>query len=328
MKNTVIKCVTSLLCVIAVAVTGMTCIGKFADASVEAAKKEAEAIKNGTVAVADQTAAGTDTSADVSGDVIPADDTAAPADDTAAPADDTAAPADDTAAPTDSAKPAEGSSVPTAAADILKVYNDAINKAISSKAGYTKKRTTNLGQLEGAEAIMKISIARDAVYDFLGVGDNTYTNKKGEAKFLSAASLSAADVSSAKCTEAGGVYTISLTLKDGKSSANDSGKVDNSPLKRSGLYVGVDDKSEYDYKSAVNIYMGLKNSEDTDIQAVEETTSKATITMKVDAKSGKIVSLNAAWHWDASLTKVKYTIITVSGIGHADSSVAISGFQY
>ena len=311
MKNTVIKCITSLVCVIALAVTGMTCIGKIADASVEAAKKEAEAVKNGTVAVADQT--GTDTSADVAGDVVPADP---------------AAPADDPAAPADPAKPAEGSSVPTAAADILKVYNDAINKAISSKAGYTKKRTTNLGQLEGAEAIMKISIARDAVYDFLGVGDNTYTNKKGEAKFLSAASLTAADVSKATCTEAGGVYTISLTLKDGKSSANDSGKVDNSPLKRSGLFVGVDDKSEYDYKSAVNIYMGLKNSEDTDIQAVEETTSKTTVTMKVDAKTGKIVSLNAAWHWDASLTKVKYTIITVSGIGHADSSVAISGFQY
>lgn len=323
MKNTVIQCVTALICVIALAVTGMTCVGKIADASVEAAKKEAEAVKNSTVVVAPVNPTGNTT-----GDVTPADDPAAPADDPAAPADDPTAPADDPAAPADPAKPAEGSSVPSSPADILKVYNDAVNKAISSKAGYTKKRHTDLGQLEGAEAIMKISIARDAVYSFLGVGDNTYTNKKGEAKFLSAASLSAADVSSAKCTEAGGVYTITLTLKDGKSSANDSAKVDNSPLKRSGLLVGTDDKNEYDYKSAVNIYAGLKNSDDTDIQAVEETTSKTTITMKVDAKSGKISSLSAAWHWDASLTKVKYTFISVSGVGHADSSVAISGFQY
>lgn len=325
MKKTIIQCVTAIICVVAIAITGSAAVSTLSQATITAAEKQAEAIKNsssGTVASGDANA--------VSGDVAPVDNgtEVAPADGTAT--DGTAT--TDAAATGDTTTPAATgdtkSAVPTAKADIIKYYNTAMNKVISSKAGYTKKRTTTLGQLEGAEAIMKIQVAADAVNGFLGVGDTTYTNKKGEAKYLSAAALTEADVKSATCTPNGSVYTITLTLNDGKSTANDSGKVDNSPIKRSGLLVGADDKSDYDYKSAVNIYTTLKVTEETDITAVEETTSKTTITIKVDSTTGKITSFTSSWHWDASLTKVKYLVISLDGIGHADTKVSISNFQW
>ena len=332
MKKTIIQCITAVLCT---ALVGLSCadgIGKIADAKKQSAESAGPAASSASAGTSDGS----------SFDAVPTDDgMAAPVDDgTAAPTDDgTAAPADSgsssdtssssgTAASSGSTADAAKSSVPSSPAEIISYYNTAMNKVISSKAGYTKKRTTVLGQLEGAEAIMKIDVAKQAVYDFLGVGDLTYTNKKGEAKFLSQAALTAADVKDAKCTANGNIYTITLTLADGKSIANDSQKTDNAPLKRTGLFVGSDDKSEYDYKSAVNIYMGLKNSEDTDITAVDETTSKTTVTMTVDSSTGKVTSYKASWHWDATLTGVKYLIVKINGIGHADSSVSISNFQW
>lgn len=328
MKKTIIQCVTAVLCTALVGLSCSTGITKIADAKKQAAESAPAASSS---AAADDSAAPAD-----DGTVVPVDDGAVPADDgTVAPVDDgTAAPADDgtasagdnTAAPAGSTDTKSG--VPSTPAEIVNYYNTAMNKVISSKAGYTKKRTTVLGELEGAGPIMKIDVAKQAVYDFLGVGDLTYTNKKGEAKFLSKAALTTADVKDAKCTANGNIYTITLTLADGKSIANDSQKTDNASLKRTGLFVGSDDKSEYDYKSAVNIYMGLKNSEDTDITAVDETTSKTTVTLTVDSTTGKVTSYKASWHWDATLTGVKYLIVKINGIGHADSSVSISNFQW
>ena len=331
MKNTVIQCVTAVLCVIALAVTSSSVVGKMADAKVKAAEAQA---KNSTVAV--NTNGGSNNSG-TSTDVTPSGDngtTDVPAADdngtTDAPAadDNTSTGDNGTTAGSTTDKPAAGSTAPSSKADIIKYYNTAMNKVISSKAGYTKKRNTTLGELEGAGPIMKFDVAKNAVYDFLGVGDKDYVNKKGEAKFLSQAALTEADVKDAKCVPNGSVYTITLTLADGKSLANDSQKTDNSPLKRSGLLVGDSDKNEYDYKSAVNIYNGLKNTEETDITSVDETTSKTTITITVDSKTGNIQSLNASWHWDATLTGVKYLFVKIDGIGHADSKVTISGFQF
>lgn len=333
MKKTIIQCVTAVICVIALALSSTTAIGKLAEAKVKTA--EAEAKNPSAVVNTDDGNGGSTTVDPTTGDDGSATVDPTTGDDGSTTADpstgDTTTGGDTTGTTTGGATggtAATGSSVPSSKADIIKYYNTAMNKVVSSKAGYTKTRHTDLGQLEGADAIMKIQVAADAVNSFLGVGDTKYVNKKGEAKYLSQAALTEADVKDAKCVPNGDIYTITLTLADGKSVANDSTKTDNSPLKRSGLFVGNDDKSEYDYKSAVNIYVGLKNSEDTDIGAVEETTSKTTITIKVNSKTGNIQSYNASWHWDANLTDVKYLFVKISGIGHADSSVAISGFQF
>lgn len=319
MKKTLVQCITAIVCVIAIAITASSAVGTLSNATIKAAEKQAEAASK----YAEENkgnGSGNNVTPVNGGDVNEDPTTPAGEEETT-----TAANGETPTTPNGSEKK---SGAPSTKAEIVKYYNDAMNKLHSSKAGFSKKRHTDLGSLEGAEKIMSISVAKDAVYNFLGVGDKTFTNKKGEAKYLTNAALTEADVKSATCTPNGSTYTITLTLNDGKSSASDSGKSDNSPLKRSGLSVGADDKSEYDYKSAVNIYTTLKVTKETDITAVQETTSKTTITMTVDSATGKITSYKASWHWDATLTDVKYLVVKISGIGHADTTVSLSGFQW
>lgn len=319
MKKTIIQCVTALICVVAIGITGNMAVGNFSDATIKAAEKQAEAVEKYNSNSG--SSSGNSDVTPVSGDVTGEETT------TAANGEETTAPADGEA--TTAANGENKPSAPSTKAEIVKYYNDAMNKLSSSKAGYTKKRTTSLSQLEGADVIMKIPVAANAVNDFLGVGDTTYANKKGESKYLTNAALTEADVKNATCTPNGSAYTITLTLNDGKSAASESGKSDNSPLKRSGLSVGADDKKEYDYKSAVNIFTTLKVTEETDITSVDETTSKTTITVTVDSATGKITSYKASWHWDATLKGVKYLFTPkINGIGHADTTVSISGIQW
>ena len=211
-------------------------------------------------------------------------------------------------------------------AEIISAYNKAINKAVSDKAGYTKKRTTNLGTLKGAEGIMKFSVVKDTVYNFLGVGTKEYSNDKGSAKYLSQASLKDADIKSAKCESLGGdTYKITLNLADGSSSAPNGS--DSSPLKRCGIFVGSGDKSEYDYKNADNIYVGINNADDASVKSVSENTSNAVITAKINLKTGKISSLNVSWKWHVNLNNVKY-YLTISASGDADTTVSIDSFKW
>ncbi len=339
MKQTVIQCITAILCVIAVAVTSVTSISKISDATIEAAKNAPQTQASANTddpAIADPTAdpSADPATADPSADPAAADPTADPAataDPSADPAAaDPAASADTSAATgkTNASTPAakSGTTAPSSKADIATYYNNALNKVISSKAGYTKARTTNLGKLEGAEAIMKFQAAADAVNSFLGVGTTNFTNKKGEAKYLSKASLTEKDISSATCTGTD-VYTITINLVNGNSAM--PGNTDTSPLKRSGLYVGTGDKSEYDYKNAENIYSGLNNSGDASVQAVRETTKNAKIVATVDAKTGNMKTLKVTFDWEAGLTDVKY-IVTLKGekTGYADTTVAINAFQF
>ena len=223
---------------------------------------------------------------------------------------------------------AETVAVPSTTEEILKVYNDAINGAISAKAGYSKSRTTKVNSLDGG-AVLKLGVVQDAVGDFLGEGTNTYNNAKGKTEFMSKASLTAADVKSATCTEKDGKYTIVLELKDGASSCSASGKTDTSPLNRSGLYVGETDKSEFDYKSAQNIYVAVNGLEDGSVESVKGTTSNAKITLVCDAESGKISTLDASFNFSADLTNVKYTIAKVATAkGDCSTIVSFSKFAY
>ena len=199
---------------------------------------------------------------------------------------------------------AETVAVPSTTEEILKVYNDAINGAISAKAGYSKSRTTKVNSLDGG-AVLKLGVVQDAVGDFLGEGTNTYNNAKGKTEFMSKASLTAADVKSATCTEKDGKYTIVLELKDGASSCSASGKTDTSPLNRSGLY------------------------EDGSVESVKGTTSNAKITLVCDAESGKISTLDASFNFSADLTNVKYTIAKVATAkGDCSTTVSFSKFAY
>lgn len=328
MKKTVIQCVTALLCVIAVAVTSVISVGKISTAKVDAAKAAA---------------ANSSTSGDPSTDpsANPSADPAAPADPSADPsATDPSNAADPSATdPSNPASPANpsaskpgksgtASKVPSTAADIAAYYNAAVNKAVNSKAGFSKKRVTSISNLNGGK-LMEMKIVVDTVNDFLGVGTTNYKNTKGKVGEISKASLSANDISSPTCKQSGDNYVITMTLKNGTSKASSAGKSDSTALARTGLYSGVGDKKAYDYKNAGNIFDGLNNADGASVESVVENNKNIKITATINSKTGNLVSLHISYNWDVALTKVKYTIVTIkSATGDAKTSVDFTNFVF
>ena len=328
MKKTVIQCVTALLCVIAVAVTSVISVGKISTAKVDAAKAAA---------------ANSSTSGDPSTDpsANPSADPAAPADPSADPsATDPSNAADPSATdPSNPASPATpsaskpgksgtASKVPSTAADIAAYYNAAVNKAVNSKAGFSKKRVTSISNLNGGK-LMEMKIVVDTVNDFLGVGTINYKNTKGKVGVISKASLSANDISSPTCKQSGDNYVITMTLKNGTSKASSAGKSDSTALARTGLYSGVGDKKAYDYKNAGNIFDGLNNADGASVESVVENNKNIKITATINSKTGNLVSLHISYNWDVALTKVKYTIVTIkSATGDAKTSVDFTNFVF
>lgn len=330
MKKTVIQCVTALLCVIAVAVTSVISVGKISTAKVDAAK----------AAAANSSASG-DASTDPSAD--PSVDPAAPADPSADPSatDPSATDPSNPASPaaTDPASPATpsatkpgssstASKVPSTAADIAAYYNAAVNKAVNSKAGFSKKRTTTLSNLNGG-ALLKIKLVVDTVNDFLGVGTQNKSYAKGKIGEISKASLTANDISSPTCKQSGDNYVITMTLKNGTSKASKAGKTDSTALGRTGLYSGVGDKKAYDYKNAGNLYDGINNADKASVEAITENNKNIKITATVNSKTGNLVSLHVSYDWDVSLTNVKYSVATIStATGDAKTSVDFTNFVF
>lgn len=328
MKKTVIQCVTALLCVIAVAVTSVISVGKISTAKVDAAK----------AAAANSSTSG-DPSADPSAN--PSGDPSAPADPSADPsATDPSNAADPSATdPSNPASPATpsaskpgksgtASKVPSTAADIAAYYNAAVNKAVNSKAGFSKKRVTSISNLNGGK-LMEMKIVVDTVNDFLGVGTINYKNTKGKVGEISKASLSANDISSPTCKQSGDNYVITMTLKNGTSKASSAGKSDSTALARTGLYSGVGDKKAYDYKNAGNIFDGLNNADGASVESVVENNKNIKITATINSKTGNLVSLHISYDWDVALTKVKYTIVTIkSATGDAKTSVDFTNFVF
>ncbi len=328
MKKTVIQCVTALLCVIAVAVTSVISVGKISTAKVDAAK----------AAAANSSTSGdpsTDPSANPSGDPsAPADPSADPsATDPSNAADPSATDPSNPASPATPSASKPGTSgtaskVPSTAADIAAYYNAAVNKAVNSKAGFSKKRVTSISNLNGGK-LMEMKIVVDTVNDFLGVGTTNYKNTKGKVGEISKASLSANDISSPTCKQSGDNYVITMTLKNGTSKASSAGKSDSTALARTGLYSGVGDKKAYDYKNAGNIFDGLNNADGASVESVVENNKNIKITATINSKTGNLVSLHISYDWDVALTKVKYTIVTIkSATGDAKTSVDFTNFVF
>lgn len=328
MKKTVIQCVTALLCVIAVAVTSVISVGKISTAKVDAAKAAAA---NSSTSGDPSTDPSANPSADPSAPVDPSADPSATdpsnaADPSATDPSNPASPA--TPSASKPGKSGTASKVPSTAADIAAYYNAAVNKAVNSKAGFSKKRVTSISNLNGGK-LMEMKIVVDTVNDFLGVGTINYKNTKGKVGEISKASLSANDISSPICKQSGDNYVITMTLKNGTSKASSAGKSDSTALARTGLYSGVGDKKAYDYKNAGNIFDGLNNADGASVESVVENNKNIKITATINSKTGNLVSLHISYNWDVALTKVKYTIVTIkSATGDAKTSVDFTNFVF
>lgn len=222
----------------------------------------------------------------------------------------------------------EESKIPSTAEEITAYYNDAVNKVIDSKAGFKKNRTTTLNSLEGG-SLMNMQIVIDMVNEFLGVGTQTFNNEKGNAGYLSAAALNASDVKNAACTQKDGVYTVTLTLKDGASSATASKTTDTSPIARTGVYCGKGVSSNFDYKNSANIYEVIKSTGEVTVDNVKGTTYNSKIVAKIDSSTGNLISLDVSFDWNATLTKIKYGFVTVKvGKGIVSTSVSLSDIEW
>lgn len=330
MKKTIWTSITAIICVLLVSLSLKDGITKVADAKVEAASMAAEAAgNNGGMD------AGLDAGLDMGGSLDSGMDAGAVTPDagtdagTATPDAGTATPDAGTATPdAGNAGATDANKAPTAPAEIVNYYNNAINKVISEKAGYKKARVTEMKTLEGG-ALLKIQLVVDMVNDFLGVGTTDYENKKGKAEFLSKASLTVADLTAAKCDVNGDVYTITLGLKNGQSQASASGSSDTSPLQRSGLYVGKGDKKAFDYKSSENIHTAINGVENTSAETAKEQVTNAKIVATINSKTGQMTGLTVSWDWSVQLTTIKYTVVSVKAAnGTATSTVKVSNFQW
>ena len=147
--------------------------------------------------------------------------------------------------------------VPTDTAEIVQIYNTAINRAVDSAAKFTKTR-----EVTDYQSSKFLDTFRSKIYNFMGIGQTKTRVIPGDVDYdhyLQRACLTAEDVDNATCTvDAYGKYHIDLNIKDGKSKASKNEATCEAPLDRSGIAVGKRDKSYWDHKTAENIYASME----------------------------------------------------------------------
>ena len=163
----------------------------------------------------------------------------------------------------------------------------------------------------------------------MGIGaENKYTMDvtKGQWEgdvphhYLRKSTLTAADVTAAKCTEADGKYTIVLNVKPGTSKASKSEKWTKAPIDKCGICVGDEDKSYYDHKTAPVIYSAI--GEVLSSAVIEESYNNAVVKAVIDVATGNLVSLTV--EFDISV------VIDAAGGGNATGKTHVfyKNFKY
>ncbi len=231
------------------------------------------------------------------------EDTTAPAEDVDVPVEDATAEAgaeDATAAADESTTVAESTvpaiaEAPTSTADIIALYNNAVNSAYNAKAGFEKERYADNENLKTSGAL---GAFKDLVYKFMGIGaENKYTESVAKGKwdsdlphhYLRKSTLTAADVTNATCTEKNGQYTVVLSVKGGNSKGSADEKFTNAPIDKCGICVGDEDKGYYDHKTGPVIYDALDDIYGSAI--IEESYNNAKVTAVIDGATGNLVKL-------------------------------------
>lgn len=261
----------------------------------------------------------------------PVADESAPAVDESAPVADESVPAVDESAPVEETTVAESTvpaiaAAPTATADIIALYNKTINDAYAAKVGFSKERYTDN---ESLNAGFLLKTFGDLVYSFMGIGaENKYTMEvtKGQWEgdvphhYLRKSTLSAADVTAAKCTESNGKYTITLNVKPGNSKASKSESWTKAPIDKCGICVGDLDKSYFDHKTAPVIYAAVGQVVSSAV--ITESYDNATVVAVIDAATGNLVSLTV--EFDINV------VIDAAGGGNATGTAHVfyKNFKY
>lgn len=203
------------------------------------------------------------------------------------------------AAATTAATTAAAVKAPQTKAEILAVYNNAVNSAYNAKAGFDKERYADNEMLETKGAL---GAFKDLVYQFMGIGEeNKYTEKVEKGKwdsdlphhYLRKSTLTEADLTNATCKESGGKYTIVLNVKGGTSKGSEAEKFTKAPIDKCGICVGDEDKGYYDHKTGPVIYDALDDIYGSAV--IDESYDNAKVTAVVDAATGNLVSLTVEY---------------------------------
>lgn len=324
-KNTLFKCITAVICVIALCATIVSGVGKITSAQIEAAK---------TVGTTTTSSDDAETSADVTSndssyvsDVTPSDDTVADSSSDDSTVSESPSDSTQTASSNNGTSSENKSSEPKTTEDIIGYYNSATSKVVSAKATYSKSRTTDNEKMDGSVGLKAL---KSLVYKFMGIGsDNAYhetvtKDSYKDREYLVASKLSASDITSASCTKSGSNYIITLKLKPGSSSASKSNpeSTPNTALDKCGILTGVKDKGYYDHKNAMVIYDAVQGTYDT--AEVSESYSNATLVATVNASNGQLVNLKIDWDISVTLSKLLGMSATASGTSH----VLYKDFKY
>ncbi|MBQ7043179.1 MAG: hypothetical protein IJN78_01090 [Clostridia bacterium] len=321
MKDTIIKSITAIICVVVLCVTSSVAIGDYSDAVKEAAKLAPVATVGGNNAATNNGAdVPSDTPADVPSDV-PADTPAdTPAD---VPADTpTDAPADAPSnAPSGDNKPAA-----LTKADVIKIFNTETAKAAKGSYNFTRTgkfvNPINVGSATDAingiiHGVDKNASLDSVVGGFIGVKAQPITGTvkagKGEgfdAKYMiKAMKLTEADVTSFSVN--GNKYTI--TVKDCTN-----------PNASSAMAHATDD-----YITYPEVNKSIANEVGSAIKVVENesTANYKKITFTATIVNGKMTALEYSYSFDATL-KLKLTLIPATGTGSASITNKFTNIKY
>lgn len=337
-RDTVIKCVAALACFGILSVTVNSGFTKIADAKLATVSTSASEEEEGGASDSEffsdfegtgSEGAGTTDTGAADTDATDAGATDADAGSTDTGAADAGSANTATESKTDS-KPAASSSAPQSKEDIIKYYNAATAKAFNAKVPFTKDRSTVEKKFEGGAALTGM---KDIVYKFMGVGDKnkfaktvTAEDKDSYHKYLKASTLTANDVTSATCKQSGDNYLITINVKDGSSSVS-GGKVvssNNSPLDRSGLACGDNDKDYWDHKTAENVMSAIDDVPGCGNANISESYKGAVINVVINAKTGNIVQLGASFSFAFNLEKV----LASKGTAEAATTILMKDFKW
>ena len=216
---------------------------------------------------------------------------------------------------------------PETKAEIIAVYNNAVNSAFDAKAGFNKERMTDNEKLDAGVALKAF---KGLVYKFMGVGaENKYTETVTKGKwdsdakrhYLRKSTLTEADVTNATCTANGNQYTIVLNVKGGSSKGSETEKYTNAPIDKCGICVGKEDKGYYDHKTGEVIYDAVAGTYAGAV--IEESYKNAKVTAVVDGATGHLVKLTVEFD-----IAVAIDISVGSGTATATTHIIYKDFKY
>ncbi len=335
MKETIIKSVTAILCVVALCITSSVAVGNYSDAIKEAAKLAGSASASGSVdagsdeGTVDEGTVDEGTVDEGTVDEGTVDEGAVDGSTEATPDAGTTDAATPDAGTTNAAKPDAGTNKAPAAltkADVIKLFNDETAKA--AKGSYSFTRTgqfidpIDVGSATNAlntiiHTVDKNASLNSVVGGFIGVKDKPITgtvkagNGEGfDAKYkIKAMKLTDADVTSFKVD--GNKYTI--TIKDWTN-----------PNASSSIGHATDDYITY---SEVNKSIANEVGDKVKVVENESKANYKKITFTATIVDGKMTALEYSYSFDAVLS-LKLAIIGATGTGSASITNKYTGIKY